>query len=243
MKYLIQTIEGEIVHDFSFTLIRSFDYYKWLGSPKEYVLSETVLEEKGCVPVGSVEFVMEYLKLNYGLVPKAKNIPSTLLLEKYLKRKVFIGHEDFLQASPIDSITKNGEVFVKPMDTIKAEGFPKMLTKKDILEPDIYMFSEPIDIVSEYRCFIYNNNLLGINNYSGEFTIFPDVDTIIEMIGDYTDSPIAYTLDVGVIESGETVIIEVHDFFSCGLYGFADMKNLPTMYSRWIVEYLNKNKK
>jgi hypothetical protein len=132
---------------------------------------------------------------------------------------------------------------VKPMDTIKAEGFPKMLTKKDILEPDIYMFSEPIDIVSEYRCFVYNNRLLGINNYSGDFTIFPDTDTIIEMIGEYTDSPIAYTLDVGVIESGETVIIEVHDFFSCGLYGFADMKNLPTMYSRWIVEYLNKNKK
>ena len=30
----------------------------------------------------------------------------------------------------------------------------------------------------------------------------------------------AYTLDVGILPNGRTAVIEVHNFVSCGLYGF-----------------------
>ena len=243
MKYIIQTIEGEIKHDFSFTLLRSFEFHEWLGYPKEYVLSDTVLEEKGCVPVGSVEFVLEYLKINYDLEPKPVNIPLSLYKEKFLKRKVLIGFDTFLQSEGVDEVLTDGEVFVKSLNKIKVDGYPKIVTKEETLDRDLYLYSELIEIESEYRCFVFNGELLGINNYSGDFTTFPNVDTIKEMIEAYDDQPIAFILDVGVLESGETVVIEAHDFFSCGLYGFADMKRLPIMYSRWIVEFLIKNKK
>lgn len=49
------------------------------------------------------------------------------------------------------------------------------------------------------------------------------------MITAYTNSPRAYTLDIGINEFGTTVI-EVHPFVSCGLYGFHDLKVLPQMF-------------
>lgn len=58
------------------------------------------------------------------------------------------------------------------------------------------------------------------------------------MIKQYITAPIAYTLDVG-ISDGKTVVIEVHDFFSCGFYGFSDHTIIPFMFSRWFIEYIN----
>ena len=54
------------------------------------------------------------------------------------------------------------------------------------------------------------------------------------MIKNYTTSPKAYTLDIGVNKKDGTFVIEVHNFFSCGLYGFSDHKLLPLMFiSGW----------
>ena len=49
------------------------------------------------------------------------------------------------------------------------------------------------------------------------------------MIKDYKDSPLSYTLDVGINNNG-TFIIEVHPFVSCGLYGFSDYRILCYMF-------------
>jgi hypothetical protein len=72
--------------------------------------------------------------------------------------------------------------------------------------------------------------------------MFPDVQKInTEMIPAYKSAPVAYTLDIGIIRrlsDFDTVVIECHDFFSCGLYGFADHKVYPHMLHRWFNDYL-----
>lgn len=90
---------------------------------------------------------------------------------------------------------------------------------------------------------MYNNKLVGLQNYSGEFDIFPNVNKIKEMISVYNSQPVAYTLDVAITEGNDTVIIEVHDFFSCGLYGFSDHKILPYMFSNWFYSFIRNNGK
>ena len=100
----------------------------------------------------------------------------------------------------------------------------------------IYQFSQVILIDSEWRAFVYKGKLVGLQNYCGEFTLFPDVEKIKEMIKAYKSAPIAYTLDVGINANG-TFVIEVHDFFSCGLYGFSD-SSLPFMFSQWFHQYI-----
>ena len=84
------------------------------------------------------------------------------------------------------------------------------------------------DIKSEWRGFVHNKKLVGLNNYLGDFTVFPDVSIINKMIAEYKNSPPSYTIDVAVCEHG-TVLLEVHNFVSCGLYGFNDHKLLPLM--------------
>ena len=65
------------------------------------------------------------------------------------------------------------------------------------------------------------------------------MDKIKAMINAYKTQPIAFTLDVA-ISNNDTVIIEVHDFFSCGLYGFSEHKILPFMFSKWFFSFVSK---
>jgi hypothetical protein len=83
--------------------------------------------------------------------------------------------------------------------------------------------------------------MVGLQHYCGDFTLFPIVAAIENMIARYKSAPIAYTLDVGVssVPYKSTFVIEVHDFFSCGLYGFMDATKLPFMFSRWFHNYVN----
>lgn len=103
------------------------------------------------------------------------------------------------------------------------------------------------EIISEWRVFVYKGKGVGVENYSGDPFKFPNVDRINKFIEAFKSAPEAYTLDVAVTEGG-TWVIECHDFFSCGLYGWEDYRNYPYMLNRaWfnIVQenYRNNNDK
>lgn len=252
MKFLIQKINKEVRHDFAFALLESIRFDKWLhgkdSTMKFQFLNTLEIVEPSdiyppfdftsrhyyqkCVPIGSVDFVVEYLQRMYGLFPKPINVPESLF--PFAGREIFNGTEEDIK----------GKMFVKSNERIKGtcgiwnEGEGGGLPIGD------YQFSEVISIDSEWRAFVYENKLVGLQNYSGDFRIFPNVSQINKMIGEFyfqKESPIAYTLDVGVNDKG-TFVIEVHDFFSCGLYGFSEHKILPHMFYRWFFEYINKSK-
>lgn len=101
--FLIQSADKTILHDFSFTLIEAIKYHNWLydDAVYNYVLSETTnrpklnpvqyypLEE--IIPIGSVKFVLEYLKKYYNIDNiKPLNIPEELMKPEYLKRWIKI---------------------------------------------------------------------------------------------------------------------------------------------------------
>jgi len=222
MNFLIQTLNGKIKHDFSFTLIEAIKYQNWYYQNKDcqYILTSS---KKPFVPVGSVEFVCYYLEQYYNIYPLPKNIPETLI--PFANRIVF-------------NDTQKGLIntcFVKSNDKIKS--FAQIVSNDETLKPGNYQFSELIDIDSEWRCFIYQNKLVGLQNYSGSFILFPDIIKIQQMINAYVNAPIAYTLDIGINNKG-TFIIEVHDFFSCGLYGFSDLRILPDMFNQWFLNII-----
>lgn len=229
MKFIIQTINGEVKHDFSFTLIESCNYNNWIRNNNDFTYELTDEETKpGFIPVGSVEFVSKYLNDHHGIIPKPINIPSALLDSEFTGRYVFNGQESDLR--------EGMKMFVKSNETIKS--FTEIT---DVAPIGSYQISELINIESEWRGFVYNGELVGLQNYSGSFDVFPDVLKMKEMIKFYYNQPIAYTLDVAIDENYNTVIIEVHDFFSCGLYGFSDHKILPFMLSKWFYSTI-KNK-
>lgn len=223
MRFLIQTIDGKIRHDFSFALLQAIDFHRWTGNDINFRLSDGYMPSN-YIPIGSVEFVSEYIDKFYGAIPKPINIPDELIGSEFCYRNVVNG----------TNLDINGLKFVKSNDKIKS--FAEICDSAPIGN---YQISDLINIQSEYRCFVYKQKLVGINNYSGDFTIFPDVYKINKMIESFKSSPVAYTLDVAICDNN-TVVIEVHDFFSCGLYGFSDLKILPYMFSQWYYEYIRK---
>lgn len=227
MKFLIQTINGKVKHDFSFTLLESIEFQNWLRNDKSFEVCFTdEATMPNYIPIGSVEFVSKYINDYYGITPKPKNIPLELIGKNWTGRTVINGTEK-------DII---GEKFVKSNDKIKS--FTEICKAAPVGN---YQISDLIDIESEWRAFVFEDKLVGLQNYSGEFDIFPNVDKIKAMINAYKTQPIAFTLDVA-ISNNDTVIIEVHDFFSCGLYGFSEHKILPFMFSKWFYSFVGRQK-
>ncbi len=229
MKFLIQTVNDEIVHDFTFTLLEALRYHKWCG--RDYhmaMVTDSGVDEPGWIPVGSVEFVQGYLKDAYDLTVKPHNVPEELMVIVFSGRAM----RNTIADKTIDLSNEN--LFVKSNDKIKCE--------LDLAQipPGRYQLSSLVDFTSEWRAFIWRGELVGLQNYAGDFTQFPDVTKIRLMMGVFApNAPCAYTLDVGVCD-GVTLVVEVHDFFSCGLYGFADLQLLPLLFGGWFNEFLRE---
>lgn len=267
MKFLIQKINKRVQHDFAHQLLDAIDFHNWYykntlvfyvknKSSITYKYFNTTTEQppitfdfkpnhKDFIPIGSVEFVHQFMKHFYGVVPPPINVPTQLF--PFANRDIFNGDETTIEKLK-DSDLK---YFVKSNDVIKGyigsftpydEVFkPQSFSQVCEFEKGNYQFSEYVDIVSEWRAFVWKGKLVGLQWYSGEFTVFPDVNTINEMIDTYTDSPIAYTLDVGINNTG-TFVVEVHPMISVGLYGFSNNKILPHMFDRAFRELIqNKN--
>ena len=235
MKFLIQTIDGEIKHEFSWHLIKALEFHAWQSRNIDYIVAEfeniEFFKRNNIVPIGSVEFVSEFLRLHYGKVPKPKNVPNELF--DYAGRKIWRGYRKNITQS------KEQPLFIKSNTKLKADsngvndGYEALL-----IEEDEYQISEIVDFNSEWRAFVFKNELVGLQNYLEDFTLFPDIKTIHDMIESYKkNAPVAYTLDVGIMKD-KTVVVEVHDFFSVGLYGFSNYKILPFMFSQWFYEFI-----
>jgi hypothetical protein len=181
-----------------------------------------------------VEFVQEFIKRYNGIENiKPINVPVSLKRSEYLKR--------WMEYRTIEEPAISEyrlPMFVK--DNGKIKGYTGIIRPGEIVEPGNWLISELIEIESEWRAFIYNKALVGLKNYLGDFAMVPDVELIKRMIADYKDSPTAYTLDVGVNRERGTFIIEGHDFSSCGLYGFADLRLIPKMMSVGYREMLER---
>jgi hypothetical protein len=254
MEFLIQTgnnPEQPIEHDFSFTLLKAIEYRKWRVT---HTLEDDIKYEfithwdfenkfygrfaegmpyqyKNYCPIGSVEFVLNFYKLVWRIENiKPINVPECLF--GFAGRTIYnIDNKD---------ITKyDGLNYIKSNDIIKFEE-NGVYEENDLskLPNGNYQISKIIDDIDvEYRVFVLNNEVLGIQHYGGDFRRFPDdkelddIDTMVLTYKNNGNPPPAYTLDVFGDNRGFHVM-EVHDFFSCGLYGFADLDKLPIMFWR-----------
>jgi len=243
MRFLVQKINNKVVHDFSFTLERAKEYYDWRGDEKLSIrylndpglLGTTVRQPDNYIPVGSVDFVSAYLRQFYpmhylGLRPL--NVPECLF--PYADRKI-------VNCNSIQDLDSLGpcSYFVKSNARIKHPENGYAPVEADISSFIGRQVSEVIPIDSEWRVFVFHGEIRHMANYSGDCMLFPDADSVRQMVRTYGGhAPVAYTLDVGVCEGdnprkrNKTFVIECHRFFSCGLYGFSDLAVIPKMLSQ-----------
>lgn len=235
MKFLIQTINKQLVHDFTWELTRCEEYHKWIEDPitlryHEGLDFEKIKHPDSYVPVGSVEFVSAYLNRFY---PDAKeilkplNVPDCLF--PYAGRTIV----NVTKPEDMNIFGNSALVFAKDMNQIKSPrtgfiGLPEFERVKDC------QVSSVLDFQSEWRVFVFQDAIRDCRCYQGNHFAYPDPEVIRKMVSTYmfNNSPKTYTLDVGVTTKGETVVIECHRFFSCGLYGFSNPNIYPAMLSQ-----------
>lgn len=242
MKNIIIEVDNnsEIIQDFCFFAKQSAKYKNQLHYHEyniEYKpINNLTIEDKYSIPIGCIQFIHKWFELNEIPIPKPINIPFELNNYFFLNRNIRYG--------TINDIT-NFPVFIKPNNDIKLftgdvfenKGQFKLISE---LKPDTeLLISDAILIESEWRGFIYNKKLVGIKHYLGDFTLCPNFKFIEQIIKSYENSPISYSINIGINDT-DNFLIEIHDFYSVGLYGFNDENILIGMFIDWLEEYKNK---
>ena len=219
------------MHDFGYAVVEAIEYKNWWDREKihSYIFMENIELSKiinhkrsEVIPVGSIEFCLDYYnKIGIGNI-KPLNIPDCLW--KFVHRKICIDY-----CSNI-----NGHWYLKSTKKIKSSDNREVWFNGDGGNDTKYFLTEWIDnVVSEWRLFVYNKEILGIKCYSGDEWILPDKSHCEKIVKAYDKK--SYTLDVMVYTSKLqdptrrvfiTDIVELHDFFACGLYGFNHHKLL-----------------
>lgn len=197
--------------------------HKIYGSIRDLLNKSNEVDIDSYIPVGSIEFVEKHLNKHI----KAINIPERLRDYRYTHRKVWVGDIDLLRGL----LSNHRKLFIKDADRCK-KYTPMIVNKFNVVDnlPKSIFISEYLDIKAEYRAFVYKNEIIDCRQYLGEYKCKFDEKLLDEMVAAWKeDSPKSYTLDIGVTDDGHTVIIEVHNFISCGLYGFEHSVVLPNM--------------
>lgn len=214
--------------------IEGLEYLGWniKTFTKEDILSNKYfLLYKQCPFVGSVDAITLLLN-SINKLPKPIDYPQSNL--HLLGREIsFSKMRDVLEKYKMS----REPIFIKPVKTKLFDG--SVLNSENRLsyfEPYIkqdVIISPVVEIISEWRAYVHKGKLVDCKCYCKDFKISPDYEFIEMNIKAYRDSPIAYTIDIGVLENGNNIVVEFNDFWSIGSYGIYSDKYAEMLIDRW----------
>lgn len=200
-----------------------------------------------CLVAGETSVISKALKQLMVELPAPNTYPEAL--RYMLKRNIW---ESTLKAvlSDLDSNPFHAGVFVKPKDSAKKfTGFvlhslsDRYLLKGASLQTPVFC-AEPVHWLSEYRIFVLNSRIVGIKHYWGDEQIRLDLSEVEKAINHFetsTERTNGYGIDFGVLQNGETALIEWNDGYALGSYGLDDMLYTDLILARWEEMMLTRN--
>lgn len=140
----------------------------------------------------------------------------------------------------INRILSGETLFVKPVEIKLFTG--AVLNRAnyqyvyDISRDALVMVYQPFseEIVSEWRLYIHNNKIVDSRNYFGDFKISPNyryAESIVE--DNRSEFPCSYTIDIGILENGDNVVVEFNDMWAIGNYGTDNTLYLRMLRDRY----------
>ena len=200
-----------------------FEVIKYLDA------NDVLNSEKDVIFVGGVGMVRRRLA-NLG-IEKQDEIEYPTELRKFLKRKVW--------KSTLKEIIRNDQVgiFVKPVKTKLftgkvIRGFKDYIGLNYEEEVEVWC-SEVVNVVTEWRCFVRYNRIVGVRPYKGDWRKHFDYKVVEAIPEAYKNAPNGYAFDVGVTKQGETLLVEANDGFSLGSYGLFYIDYAKLLSARW----------
>lgn len=184
--------------------------------------------------VGGVQNCLNYFKA-FGKIPKFSDYPKELW--PFLHRKII--RTTLGEVRKMFSGEKVEPIFMKSVGQKRFTGYV-VKEYKDLLrstrlpnEEEIYI-SSVFNFESEWRCYIHKKEIVKISNYRGNPKIVPSIYEMDIAVKRFTEAPIAYCLDFGVIDCGATVLVEANDMYALGNYGVFAMQYSKMMEDRWL---------
>ena len=190
------------------------------------------------VPVGSVEFVRKAMEIA-GLQEPA-NISYPIGCEQFLRRKI--------QCVQLGEV--HDKCFIKPCETKLFTGFVYNLSNLENLnDHDLEQYqvlktlpsttpvwvSDVVNWQAECRYYVAFGEIVGVGRYDdGDSNETPN-DHVVQLIIQSINLQHPYALDVGVLDTGQTALVEVNDAWAIGLYGntLAPRDYLYFLRNRW----------
>ena len=188
------------------------------------------------VPIGSVEFLRECMTL---LGVQEPSIPSCFIpsFEPYLHRRVEKTTAGMLRLNRRHGVAH----FVKPVKAKLFSGFlwsaaTAAIAKDDYTAEQVaalhalpdatpLWIAEPVHFLREDRYYVLRGQVLGSARYDPDgpdSAAAPDPAIVDAIVSSYTGlpgAPCAFAADIGVLESGQTALVEINDAWALGLYG------------------------
>lgn len=95
---------------------------------------------------------------------------------------------------------------------------------------------EPVEWLSEWRCYVIDQEIRSIDFYSGdpERPIASEiVKQAVEELAQGEEALASFTLDFGVLSSGETALVEMNEGYSIGAYQIDSSSYADFLIARW----------
>ena len=197
----------------------------------EVRLAKTLPEISPEIPlVGSVSWTERALA-TLGVTLAGDDYPEAL--HDFLKRPMNTG-----VLGPLLLDSSLWPVFVKPL---KQKEFPGTVLRN---EEDVakfakvplatpVWFSPLLEIGTEYRVYVLQGQVLASCLYLGSGRNFPHNKVVGDMIRKFKNAPQSYCLDVGVLASNETILIEMTEILAASNYGLPPYLHSQMIEVRW----------
>ena len=173
---------------------------------------------------------------------------GTAVIKHFFPDYISIPHyppslQDFLHRKI--EVRPSGEIcdgeFFKPLEAdhklftpmIKSDSVASVLALQAVPRDRPVYVAQPLKILAEYRCYVLRNEILALNFYKGDWSVFPDPAVVRAMVEQFEGCPVAYGIDVGVLDDGKTILIEVNDFCCLGNYGIRPTPYAAAIAARW----------
>ena len=146
----------------------------------------------------------------------------------WLTRDIWEGTGKTVFAKPADrQKVFTGQIFAVPYDLYSLHG---------VSHRQPIICSDPVKWLSEYRVYVCNDQILSVDHYAGDRKIGPcrkTIEAAIFCLAKSGEGYSGYAIDFGVLESGETALVEMNDGFAVGAYAIGAEDYTAMILARW----------
>ena len=227
----------------------------FIGTANIYDLKYIENIDEHWIPIGSLEFVGEFLnKIGLSKHMEPIEIPSFLRTNEFLNRKYkIVNYNDLLKL--------NGKHFIKNISKLKSFTSIIDFDVTNIEDTDLikvedyknhkYSVQEIKEFNAEYRILVNDSEVVAVQYYNGNNPLlFPNAKFVQNIVSKMMihkqlygeELPRSYTIDIGVDKNNINYLLEIHNFISCGTYGFQSSE-LLNMYQNGINFEIDRQKR